>query len=259
MNTIGFTDRLLDNGRHLYYKVLDGRTIEVLSDVAYINETIEGKPYNREITSLDFGGVLKITKEFDFETGILGKKSTYHITCIERLQDNPKRYALLTHKRNKSSIYLLPILGQNKEFFSFTGRYDYFINCYLTEDLQYLNLLYRYFSHDSYNHMEFRLTQHPKFCKHYEVGPNHVIMQFKPNNLEIDAKEFLNGKYSKLTIQLKEKIVTFNDFNIEHHVVHILRKSEELRQRLSEFYDIKFSETDELESKPIYEEEVWKL
>ena len=257
MSSHGLCAKDLDNGRKIYFAVKDGRTIEIWSNVAYIKETFEGELDEKRITSLDFGGVHSIGIGYEFETGLLGKKNIYTIDHIEKLQDQPNKYALLTHKRNKTSIYLMPMLIGTRTFFSCTGTEDYFINAYLTEDLESLNLLYRYFNDESYNILENRLMTHSKFVKHFDTGPYHVIYQFQPEYLKEEAEKFLAGNYSQLALRLKERILSFHQYNVEHQVIKILQRSPEYKTILNNKYGIELSDDDELESRPNPKLEIW--
>ena len=248
----------LSNDKKVYYTVKDSRIIEIWSNVAYIKETIEGELDEKIITSIDFGGVFKISLGYQFETGLEGKKNTYIVNHIEKLQTHPEKYALLTHLRNKTSIYLMPILLGDQAFFNCTGKEDYFINAYLTEDLESLNLLYRYFNDESYRILENRLMSHPKFVKHFDIDPYYVVYQFRPTNLKKDAETFISGNYSELSLQLKERILGFHQYNIEHHTIKILQRSDDYRLILNDKLKIELSSDDELESKPNLKLEIWK-
>jgi hypothetical protein len=239
--------------KSIFYKVLNARSIQISSNVSYINAQ---KDKEDNIISLDLGGIHTITIKDKFEIKLLDRVSYYSINYIEEGGNNS--YILLSHQRNKSTVYLLPMLGMYKTFY--TGEYNvnyegYLINCYITEDYKFLNLLYRFSTYETYKLLEGELMQHKQFVKHIDLK-EYVVYKFKiPEVYLEDVNLFLHGKYSKMNNIYKNKIIAFNGYMPNHRVSSTLFKKEPLKRHWENYLDLKFDEHMELESKPNLKEE----
>jgi len=248
----------LKHDRKIFYKVLNARAIQVSSNVPYIEEV---KDEDDIITSLNFGGeyVLAIGEEFEviLQNNDKTIKYKYEVNYIEESVNNS--YIILSHQRNKSSVYILPLLGLYKPYY--TGEHNlthegYLINCYITEDKRFLDLLYRFSTHQTYKFLEQDLIRHKQFIKLIDINSNYVIFRFRiPDERLSDVELFLQGKYSKMNDSYKRFIISFHGYMPNHRVPSTLFKKEQLKKYWESYLDIKLGENVELESKPNLEEE----
>ena len=254
-----YTIRKLSNDKTIKVKTLDSCRIEIVPDVAFVEETY-GEDKN--IISLNIGGAYSITVGDNFTSELETFKIPYKVNFIERC-GLAKRYVLISHKRNKSCTYLLPTLMMNKYTKSyFTGINDlsncgYLCNCYIKDD-KFLNLQYRWCSNTSFREMEMILINHPQYvikCDDNEF----VIFQFRiPDEFLNDINLFLCGKYSTLSPHLKQRIIKFHQFLPGHRVPQTLFKKKELKTFWEKELAMSLDETVELESKPEIIQEIWK-
>lgn len=250
--------RKLSNGKTIKVKTLDSCRIEIIPDVAFVEETY-GE--DKQIISLNIGGVYSIAVGGNFASELETFKIPYKVNFIERCGKD-KRYVLISHKRNKTCTYLLPTLMMNKYTKPFfTGisddlsNFGYLCNCYIKND-KFLNLQYRWRSNTQFREMEMVLINHPQYvikCDSNEF----VIFQFRiPDEFLDDVNLFLNGKYSKFTDKLKHQIIKFHQFIPGHRVSQTLYKKKELKAYWEKELAMRLDETVELESKP-NKEELW--
>jgi hypothetical protein len=148
------TDKLL-------LEVIDASYVKLtlhVSDksVDYINR--------RHIRSISING--KVYVDIDAQNRVFLKINeiwhSYEITRIEPISENV--FALYTYPRNKSSLFLTPLLGENRLYFSWD---KYFVNAYLGRYGQIeegsLFLLYRFFNVEDYLTLEEKLKRHRLF------------------------------------------------------------------------------------------------
>ena len=248
--------------KKLYYKVNNCRMITICSD-GYINEIYNSK---KEIVSLDIAGNLSININEDFIVDIMGKSEPFKIRYITK--DVKGKYILLTHKRNKTSTYLLPILSttnlyrpiyfqtklaltkaNNRHFYLYD---DYLVNAYISKDKTKLELLYRFVNDETYKSLEDKLITHELFSKCIENDPYYTKFIFNiPQEYKYDVILFLEGKYSQLSSQLKSNIKKFFGENTDKsRVMQILEKSKILKSFWEEELAMSLNDDMELESKP---------
>ena len=151
------------------------------------------------------------------------KKIKYKVNLIEQIIINKTiYYDVHMAKRTKSSIFVLPMLGGNKNLF-FWDRL--FVNAFLEtpEEKNCIALLYRWSSDPLFIKFEKALSQFKDFRKKYDPNPYYVLFVFDvPNKHKTNYKLFKNGKYSKLSKTYKIEILDFHDLEMFNEVGQIL-------------------------------------
>lgn len=212
---------------------------------------IEIKNEKNEIITLDYKCDYKITVN---STLILKEKNKYKITKISKQQhDNKTYYYLYMHPLiNKSTTFIMPFLGYNKETFRFNNE---FIKCYIgTEEFgDYGNniyLLYRYSADINFVKFEENiLIQNPLYEETYEVDKYQTLYKFKiEEKYKNDIDKIIKGKYSEISEDAKNKILKFNNAITNGDLEQILYKRKERRLKLEEELKINIDENAELYS-----------
>lgn len=244
----------LTNEKWILYTPFSSRDIELTSN-SVIDET---KDEEGKIISLHIGlGEKIIAIGDDFVTAMETISSPYTVKHIERLEKN--KYILHTNFFNKTSTYLLPCLGGNKNDYLYDA---YLMNAYIYDypACKKLILVYRFSSHPTYLEFEALAKQKENFIKILDLDKSFVGMVYEvEDKYAKDAKLLLQGKYSLISTSLKMKIRLFHNLSGEHKFMDIVNKSDKRREMLEELYNIKLSKEQELESKPILEEEILKI
>jgi hypothetical protein len=223
------------------------------SNVAFL-DIIKNKDNNVE--GISFEGKETILLDDEIEVLIGAVKSIYKIRGI--LVSNDKKSVLLFSTfKNKTTSYLLPILGKTLTSLKFNS---YFINAFIDESKLYIGLLYRYTGTNLYKEFENELSKDSNYIKHIEVSPYEVMYIFRISEMyHEDIKQFFEGNYSKFSKSLKMKISAFYSLTKDSYQYQVLNKSENLRKKLEADLGCNISEDAELVSKPIFEQETFKL
>lgn len=183
-------------------------------------------------------------------------KSVYKINKIEKLTD--RGYAIYSSIATKTKQFILPCIcntSTNKEYFLLD---TFFENAYIdvsnkATDLGTLNpliLLYRYSESEVYRAFETRIRKHPLFIKTIDVNKYQVLFIFDISSFKNDVELFKQGAYSKLSPELKSKILSFYQYSKEGKMYQILYKSAKLREQLEIVFDVELNPRQELYSKP---------
>ena len=112
-------------------------------------------------------------------------------------------------KQNYSTIYLLPMLGYKKDFFSD----DEFISSYIEEDIsKKLVLCFVNSSSEEFKSLMWQLQQHEDFISiNYDDNEKEVVVMFKISNQnEVDFNLFKIGRYTKLSNKYKEILLEYH-------------------------------------------------
>lgn len=253
LDTKNWQQSKLSNGRTLFYKICNARFLEI--HTSFVNEESEEDEGITKITSLNFGegAILRLGDEFIARLNDSDVK--YKIGYIEKLGKN--HYCIGTHRRNRSSIYMFPIIGGMKKNF----LYDtYFVNAYIgkndTSNEGFLYLLYRFLPNPSYLQFEEYITKHPLYLSKEELDKRYTVFKLNiPQEHLIDVEMFKVGKYSKFTEVLKKKIKFFHDLKNESKSIQILYKTQQLKTKMEKELEVKLNDS-ELETIPKLEEEI---
>ena len=175
------------------------------------------------------------------------KKIKYKVNFIEQIIVNKTiYYDICMAKRTKSSIFILPMLGGNKNLF-FWDRL--FVNAFIEtpEEKDCIALLYRWSSDPLFIKFEKALSKFKDFRKKYDPIPYYVLFVFNiPKNHKRNYKLFKNGKYSKLSKAYKISILDFHDLEISSEVGQILFQDPKRKKILEEKLDVILEDNSEL-------------
>ena len=111
----------------------------------------------------------------------------------------------------KSKVFLYPILGIKRGVSVVpTETYVSWKGYYGSEDMK-LICVYDVRTDEEYKHFEKNvLLNHNRLNDYVKVG-NQLVLTFDLSDLGDDWFHFINGKYSKISMNLKQKILTFFD------------------------------------------------
>ena len=161
-------------------------------------------------------------------------------------------------KKNKSSEFILPMLGGSRRLFMYNSL---LINCYVgtTEDKNCIVLVYKDSNTLLFSKFERALIRLKSFIKAYDLEDGIIFIFNVPPYHKRDYKRFIKGGYSKFSLEYKLQILEFHGQEIEDRLGTILFKSEERRLKMETMLDANIHEDSELYSIPIMEEEIFNL
>ena len=261
---MGTLIKQLSYGKLLWLKPINSKSLQVSTN-APITKVEVTKDFNRDIKSFTIGDdyTIHVGDSITIPCDDCNKK-TYEISTILRVEES--KFILLTHLKNKTSLYLIPTLGKlelttaaskldpkTKDELTHYCQNTYLINAYLVKETDYIDLLYRFSSHETYRLLEECLTGHPRLVKVIDGFKNkeYVIFRFNiPIDYLEDVKLFKKGKYSQMSKQLKRNIIKFHRLDSKSRLYQVLYKREELRKLLEEELNAKITESMELDSIP---------
>jgi hypothetical protein len=176
--------------------------------------------------------------------------------------DIPGKYYLTCSKRNLVSNFLLPLISkkpsENRDWFSWN---EFFINGYLSDNLEELILIYRFYPNESYSCFETKLKQHPNYLGFND--PNYFLVAYRfsiNSTFKEDIELFLQGKYSKLSKVAKHKIISFHKLSRKDSLFKILSRDEEYAKQLADILGLTNLDEDlELFSRPNPMEEFYNF
>jgi len=161
------------------------------------------------------------------------KKFKYKINIIEKvLQNNILYYDLSTAKRNKSSTFILPMLGGERKLFFWNKL---FMNAFvgIEDKKDCIVLLYKFSMDSLFLKFEKALQKFRSFSEKIDVDPYHVLFIFNvPKEHKKNYKKLKEGKYSELTDSYKFNILEFHNLDMSDQVAHVLWKSEKRREAM---------------------------
>ena len=263
----GFLVKNLSSGNKLEYRIIDARTIEILSS----NGVREIKDEENKIISIKIHE-LEIPIGFEFNTGSSKLTSNYKINFIEKGKNS---YTLFTHKRNLTTSYLLPMLENN--IFNTNNPSNpyasFLINAYLSEDLESIYTLYRYCDNPTQVVIEETLPKISGFVKLTNPSPGLDLYEYRIKEEYLDdVKHFIKGEYSKFSFKLKNNITNFAmepilKMSIKSRpinnpkIVQVINKDYKLLEIMAKEWgcSIDFFDNTDLECKPNKEEEIWQI
>jgi len=134
-------------------------------------------------------------------------------------------------KKNKTSFVILPMLGENRDYFDWKGA---FINCFTKADISqadnhlYLKYDYSGLSSEKINKLERQLCKDlngSKFVDLHDPQPEETIFIYSLNKKYLTNYDlFLQGKYSKIEPWYKEEIIRFHSGTDVKGLVSVLNR-----------------------------------
>jgi len=143
----------------------------------------------------------------------------------EKWRNKILTYEVSCAQRTKSSIFVLPMLGGNRNLYFWN---QLFLNCFIAtdKDKDCIVLAFRFSSDPLFIKFEKALSTFKYFRKRYDPSPDYVMFVFDiPKQYIKDFDRFINGKYSELSKLYKINILDFHNLEINGEVGQILFKS----------------------------------
>lgn len=244
----------LKNGKVLKITAIDACKLLIdASSVAYVNIN---RNKDQDVVSIDFEGEQSVSvgDEINIRVGLV--HTVYKIKTII-VSKGQTSVILFSSLPTKTNTFLLPLLNKTK----FQLKYDsYFVNSYLSDDHEYLCLMYRYTGTPLYKTFEQSILSDKLCVKHLDHDNYHVIYLFKiPNEFKDDIDYFIKGKYSKFSKELKRRIMKFYGVNMDSTISQIIFKSPKLKQMIEKDLGVTIDNNAELASVPVLEDEIYTL
>jgi hypothetical protein len=253
--------RLPSSKRCVNITLENARVAIISSSAAFCKEEVlkKGKVIFMESISYENELTYKIGDILNFKIDNIN--SQFEIKEIIK-NDILGKYYLTCSKRNLVSSFILPLLSkkpsENRDWFSWN---EFFINGYLSDNLEELILVYRFYPNESYSSFETKLKQHSNYLGFND--PNYFLVAYRFNINSVfkeDIDLFLQGKYSKLSKAAKHKIVSFHKLNRRDELSKILNRDEEYAKQLADILGLDNLDEDlELFSRPNPVEEFYNF
>ena len=220
----GFTIHLAA-GQEMKYALNNAREVEICTN-APTKEAFD----NNKISQITVENLtLRIGDSFTHENEDI--PSSYFISSIDKFNGRYKNcYRLASHPETLTSTYVLPCLGMSSEQLNYKG---YFVNTYLTEDPSRVVLLYRFSTSEAYGRLEAEIVKGKYFASiDNSVKGFDIFYMNTPKEYLKDIPLFANGSYSKLSNQLKNRIVEFHRLTKKDYIYKVIFKEEDLVKKL---------------------------
>lgn len=235
--------------KECFYVIKDPRSFVITGDVASVIPTRLAD----EIVALSFD-----SRSITLHETVNVDKKPFKVNNINlEIIDFKPSYELSVARLNKSSLFLLPMLGGTRRLFMYDKL---FVNAFINVE-QYercIGLLYRFSGDTMFLKFEQALKKFRNFKDTFDPSPYFVMFVFDvPADYLRDYELFIKGKYSKLSPNYKSKILEFHGFTIHGQMASILFQDEKRRLRLQEELDAEIEPGSELLSIIDIEEETF--
>ena len=185
------------------------------------------------------------------------KNKPYKINILEKkIKKNIIYYNLKIAKRNKTSLFILPMLGGNKNLWFYN---QLFMNAFIgiKDDFEdKIVLLYRWSGDILFHKFDKALKQFKSFRSVQSIDDHHVLYTFNvPIHHIKNFKLFKKGKYSELDRTYKLKILEYHGLNVDSSIGQILFKISKRRRQLEKKIGMYLPDDAELYSIPEKHEE----
>ncbi len=119
----------------------------------------------------------------------------------------------------KSKVFLYPLLGFKRGIKVVPSEtYLAWDPYYIPEDMKLVCLYHPNNSNEYEKYEKESLLKHPRLCDVKEINKHNKLFIFDFADLEISWKNFINGKYSKISDNTKDKIISFFEKNTANYV-----------------------------------------
>ena len=150
----------------------------------------------------------------------------------ERWYKDILTYEISSAKRTKSSIFVLPMLGGNRNLYFWN---QLFLNCFIAteKDKDCIVLAFRFSADPLFIKFEKALTKFRTFIRKEDPHPGFVYFVFDvPKNYYKDYYKFVNGKYSQLSKLYKVNLLEFHNFEVNDMIGQVLFLAPERKKQL---------------------------
>jgi len=222
--------------KRAYISVVNARLIHIDGDVEDNLEYEEGEL----VSFIAENGTEKFTVR---KGGILyvgSLKVPYLVHQLKLIKSNKSYIAVETMPATKSTIFLTPMIFKHKSEIKYNNNFIATFIDYEGSDIGLgINLLYRFSGHSDFSLFENSLQNNPFYVKTIDVDKYHVLYCFSvPNHFIKNYNLILNSKYSEISDSYKNKILSFNDFNHDGETYGILYKTDELRRKREQEFEL---------------------
>lgn len=246
-----------DSGRTITFRVINPRLI-IMTPL-----DITAEVYGDDgIVRLDYDGELEVQKGEVLNI----KRRKFKPFQIKRVDivDNyeyGEGYYIYTSVLNMSTRFIMPLLGGDKHQFCVDS---YLMNCFIgVEDQdygEYIYLWYRYIPDATMESLESFIFNHPCYVSHEDVDNYHVLYKMRvPETLERDYRLIVNGKYSKIHIDTKTRILKFHNTTAERPLGQVLFQAVERRKKLEQDLGVTLHPDAELYDKFHKDREIFRM
>ena len=216
----------------------DARTIRVTGGT----KAIKAHKYENEIVCLELPKYsISLGESFSV------KDRRYKVNIIKKLYvGNALFYELCMAKQTKSSLFVLPMLGGEKNLFFYNNL---LVNCFIgiPDHEGCIALLYRWSGDPLFLKFEKAIKQFRNYVDSCDISSELVMFIFDvPKKHVKNYKKFIDGKYSKLSDEYKTKILKFHGMNIDSQMAQILYKSKKRKKRIEHNLGIPLDDSAEL-------------
>lgn len=207
------------------------------------NKYVESITYNAETIEVGDRYVCNVS----------GTDIEYKVNAISRSDKYPRIFKLLESTTNTASLFILPLLFENRELSSYievvSGNYvGYLVNCYVDCDFIQIKdgysvmVMLKFSKSSRFKAQEEYFINHPQFVNKYDVSINYVAYKFSiPEKYREDFDVMLNGKYSLLSSDVVNKIIRFHGNSIESTMLNrILTRHPDLIKDYEDRFNMKF-------------------
>lgn len=243
------TNIKINNDSFIVLSPLNARTVQVNSAKKKPKVFTEG--FN--IIKVDYG-------DFSIKLGQqITLKEPFKVSSIEKTDTGFLLHACLL---SKTSYFLLPILGNDRNYFMWNSL---FTNAYIDiENTDYklcgphIYLVYRFNKRKVFQDFEYKIESHSLYLETFDVDPYQVIYVFKiPEKHFKNFEYFRQGKYSQLDADYKEEIIDFHNTSFDSELSQILFKSVDRKKKMEKDFLVKIKDNAELFDFPHMETETF--
>lgn len=245
----------LSNDRTITFKMRSWRLMFIETTCVDINPGVD--PITGKVTSVSFDGLYSVQVDTSLPINYDGRVYNFKINHI--ILENGVLYLAET-ERNITAKFIMPVLKINIDQI---GNH-YLLGSYLYTDTdesgEYLYLWYRYIDEDEYKTLETNLKKNPNYVNSYDITKETTLFKFKiPTTFLNSVKLIVDGKYSKITNELKRIIMQFYGIGKESEIGHIIYRHPMAVQRIEDAFDVKLSDDIDVFRKMRKEDETFRI
>jgi len=226
----------------LQFTVINCRVLNVIASSA-----VEEIKVDNELSELIFTNGIKIS--IGSEVNV--KNEFYKVQSIKKAkpEDGVTGYLLYTSVLNKTSMFILPMIGHDRAKFKWNSS---FMNSFVEvedspNDLGDIYLWYRYLPSVDMEAFEDFIVSLPTYVDMSDIDKHHVLYKLSvPEAYLPDYKLIIEGKYSQISEITKKRILDFHSSTKERPLGKILYKTEARKKELEKQLGVELDDDAEL-------------
>ena len=212
--------------------------------------------YGKQIVSLEISNkIISLGEIIDLN------RSSKKINIIQkRVIKNIIYYDLKTCEKNKSALFVTPMLGGTRTLWHYNRLH---LNTFIgIHKMDYtIRVLYKYSTDPLFMKFKDAVTQFKNYKTHDIIADGklkYILFTFNiPKQHKHHFDLFLQGQYSKFSRDFKLKILEFHELEIDHFIGQILFKSKRRKIKLEKKIGMQLPEDAELFSIPTITNELF--